>query len=148
MREWAHKSLAGGAAALAVAAMGIVLLAGCGGGEPARQSSPAVIKVTPTAASGVTVHARVGDTVVVSLAANPTTGYQWQFAPGDTFSIESSAYVADPNPGNLAGKGGTQIVTLKVTRAGTSDLTGRYVRPWETPSPSPAARVRVTISGS
>jgi inhibitor of cysteine peptidase len=147
MKQWAHGSLAAGAATLALAALGAALLAGCGGGEPAQQSSPATVKVTPTAASGTSVDARVGDTVVVSLEANPTTGYQWQFTAGDTFSIESSEYVPDPNPENLAGKGGTQIVTLTVTKTGTSDLIGRYVRPWETPSPSPAADVTVTIVG-
>ena len=77
--------------------------------------------------------------MVVSLDANATTGYEWQFTAGDTFTIEKSEYVPDPNPENVAGAGGTQVVTLKVTKAGTSDLTGTYVRPWETPSPSPAA---------
>ena len=114
----------------------MALLAGCGSGEPAAQSSPATIKVAPTAPTGTTVDAKVGDTVVVSLDANATTGYEWQFTAGDTFTIVSSKYVPDPNPDNLAGKGGTQVVTLKVTKAGTSDLTGQYVRSWETPSPS------------
>jgi predicted secreted protein len=148
MRERTHRGLAAGATALALAALGVALLAGCGGGEPGAQSSPATIKVAPTAPAGTTVDARVGDTVVVSLDANATTGYEWQFTAGDTFSIESSKYVSDPNPDNLAGKGGTQVVTLKVTKAGTSDLSGQYVRPWETPSPSPAADVTVTVVSS
>ncbi len=148
MRERAHRGLAAGAAALALVALGVALLAGCGSGEPAAQSSPATIKVAPTAPSGTTVDAKVGDTVVVSLDANATTGYEWQFTAGGTFSIESSKYVSDPNPDNLAGKGGTQVVTLKVTKAGSSDLSGQYVRPWETPSPSPAADVTVTVVGS
>ncbi len=148
MGQRTHRGPAAGAAALALAVLGVALLAGCGGGEPAAQSSPATIKVTPSAPAGTTVDAKVGDTVIVSLDANVTTGYEWQFTAGDTFSIESSKYVPDPNPDNLSGKGGTQIVTLKVTKAGTSDLTGRYVRPWESPSPSPAADVTVTIVGS
>jgi inhibitor of cysteine peptidase len=148
MREKTHKGLAAGAAALALAALGVAVLAGCGGGEPAPASSPKTIEVTPAAASGTSVDAKVGDTVVVSLEANPTTGYEWQFTAGDTFTVESSKYVADPNPDNLAGKGGTQVVTLKVTKAGTSDLTGSYVRAWETPSPSPAAAVTLTIVSS
>ena len=148
MSERTHRGLAAGAAALALAALGVALLAGCGGGEPAAQSSPATVKVAPTAPTGTSVDAKVGDTVVVSLDANATTGYEWQFTAGDTFTIESSKYVPDPNPDNLAGKGGTQVVTLKVTKAGTSDLTGQYVRPWETPSPSPAADVTVTVVSS
>ena len=140
-----HRGLAVGAAALALAALGVVLLAGCGGGEPAEQSSPRTITVAPTAPAGTTVDAGVGDTVVVSLDANATTGYEWQFTAGDTFTIEKSEYVSDPNTENVAGAGGTQVVTLKVTKAGTSDLTGTYVRPWETPSPSPAAEMTVTV---
>ena len=144
MAKRTHGGLAAGAAALA---LGLALLTGCGGGEPAEQSSPRTITVAPTAPAGTTVDARVGDTVVVSLDANATTGYEWQFTAGDTFTIQKSEYVPDPNPENLAGSGGTQVVTLKVTTAGASDLTGLYVRPWETPSPSPAAYTTVTIVG-
>lgn len=148
MRERTLRGLAAGAAAMALAALGALLLAGCGGGEPAASSSPTTIRIAPTAASGTSVAAKVGDTVIVSLDANATTGYEWQFTAGETFTIVGSTYVPDPNPDNLAGKGGTQVVTLKVTKAGTSDLLGRYVRPWETPSPSPAADVTVTITSS
>ena len=136
------------AAAAALAALAVALLAGCGGGEPAEQSSPRTITVAPTAPAGTTVEANVGDTVIVSLDANATTGYEWQFTGGDTFTIEKSEYVPDPNPDDLAGAGGKEVVTLKVTRAGTSDLTGVYVRPWETPSPSPAAQMTVTVVGT
>jgi len=148
MKQRTQRGLTAGAAALGLAALLAVVLAGCGSGEPAATSSPTTVRVTPAAVSGTSVNAKVGDTVVVSLDANPTTGYEWRFSAGDTFTIESSKYVPDPNPENLAGKGGTQVVTLKVTKAGTSDLTGSYVRPWETPSPSPAAAATVTVVSS
>ncbi len=128
--------------AVAVAAAG--LLAACGG----RTRLPAgakTIEVTPVAETGTTVEAAVGDKVVVSLEANATTGYEWQFTAGDTFAIESSEYVPDPNPSGMAGAGGTQVVTLKVTEAGSSDLLGFYVRPWETPSPDPQPDFQMTI---
>lgn len=142
-----HRRLAAGAAALALAALGGALLAGCGG-EPGEPGSPRTIEVAPTSPAGTTVAARVGDTVVVSLEANATTGYAWRFTAGDTFTIEKSEYVPDPDSEGLAGAGGTQVVTLRVTRAGTSDLTGVYERSWETPSPSPAAQMTVTVVGS
>ena len=70
----------------------------------------ATIEVTPPAEGATTtVDAAVGDTVVVSLAANATTGYEWTFTGGDTFTIEKSDYVPDPNPDELVGKGGTQV---------------------------------------
>jgi inhibitor of cysteine peptidase len=134
---------------LALAALGAALLVGCGSGQPAERSSPATIEVTPPAEGATTaVEAKVGDTVVVSLAANATTGYEWTFAGGDTFSIQKSEYVPDPNPEELLGKGGTQVVTLKVTEAGESDLTGTYARSWETPEPGAGPDVTVTITST
>jgi inhibitor of cysteine peptidase len=148
MERRTHRWPAAAAAALALAAIGVALLPGCGSGEPTAQSSPRTIAVAPTAATGITVEARVGDTVVVSLDANPTTGYAWTFAAGDTFTIVKSEYVPDPHPDELVGSGGTQVVTLRVTEPGTSDLTGYYARPWETPTPSPQPDVTVTVVGT
>jgi inhibitor of cysteine peptidase len=144
MEREMRAGLAMAAAALALAALGTALLAGCGGGEPSEASSPTTIRVTP-AGKTAAVDARVGDTIVVSVEANETTGYQWTFTAGDTFTIEKSEYVPDPNPDQLAGKGGTQVVTLKVTKAGESDLTGAYARSWETPSPAAGPDLTVTV---
>ena len=129
--------LAACSAALVLTAL---VAAGCGSEERAQ-----TVRISPDPGGSTSVSVGIGDTVVVSLAANATTGYAWQFTAGDTFTIEKSEYVPDPNPEGLAGAGGTQVVTLKVTSVGTSDLSGLYVRAWETPSPSPAARVTVTI---
>lgn len=149
MQTGARRRLAAGAAVLALAALGVALLAGCGSGEPVEQSSPATIEVTPPAEGASTVvEAGVGDTVVVSLAANATTGYEWTFSGGDTFTIEKSEYVPDPNPEELTGKGGMQVVTMKVTKAGESDLTGAYARDWETPAPDAGPDVTVTIKST
>jgi inhibitor of cysteine peptidase len=144
MARGRRRGLATGALVLALAALGAVL-AGCGSGEPAAASSPTTIRVTPAARTGTTVDARVGDTVVVSLEANVTTGYEWTFTAGDSFTIQKSAYVPDPNPDQLVGKGGTQVVTLTVTKAGVSDLLGTYARSWETPSPGAGPDMTVTI---
>ena len=40
-----------------------------------------------------------------------------------------------PDPDELVGVGGTQVVTIKVTEAGASDLGGTYARSWAPPSP-------------
>jgi len=143
MERGMRRGLAAGAAALALAALGVALLAGCG-----SDASGTTVRLTPPAKGSTSVAAKVGDTVVLVFEANPTTGYGWTFTPGDTFTIESSKYVPDPNPDNLAGKGGTQVVTLKVTKAGGSDLAGTYARSWETPSPAAAPDVTVTIKSA
>jgi predicted secreted protein len=145
MERSVRRAIATSAAVLALAALGAAALVGCGSGESAEASSPATIRATPAAKTGTTVDAKVGDTVILSFKANVTTGYEWTFTAGDTFTIEKSEYVPDPNPDQLAGKGGTQVVTLTVTKAGESDLTGTYARSWETPAPGAGADMTVTV---
>jgi predicted secreted protein len=131
---------------LAVAVTAAGLLAACGGSDEAPGGGE-TIEVTPVAETGTTVEAAVGDKVVVSLEANATTGFEWQFTAGETFIIESSEYVPDPSASDMVGAGGTQVVTLAVTEAGSSDLLGFYVRPWETPSPDPQPDFQMTVVG-
>jgi predicted secreted protein len=130
-----------GVAALALAALGAALLAGCGSGGASGQT----VRLSPEPKGSTSVAVKVGDTAILSFAANATTGYEWTFTAGDTFTIEKSDYVPDPNPDQLAGKGGAQVVTLKVTKAGESDLTGTYARSWETPAPGAGPDVTVTV---
>ena len=87
------------------------------------------------------VDAAVGDTIVVSLEANPTTGFTWKFTAGDTIEIVSSKYVPDPDSDEMAGAGGTEVVTVKVTKAGASDLTGTYRQQWNSPVAGRPARL-------
>ena len=135
------------AGALAVAALlAAASLAACGGGsDSGSTATPKTIEITPVAQTGTTTDAAVGDTIVVSLEANPTTGYSWEFSAGDTFEIVSSKYVPDPNPSNMAGTGGTQLVTLKVTKTGSSDLTGSYRQQWNSPSPDAQPDFSMTV---
>jgi predicted secreted protein len=128
---------------LALAALGAAQLTGCGGGGGGQ-----VVRISPDPQGSSEVAAKVGDTVIVSLAANATTGYEWTFAGGATFTIEKSEYVPEPNPEELLGTGGTQVVTLKVNEAGESDLTGTYARSWETPEPGAGPDVTVTIKST
>jgi len=120
-------------------------LAACGSSDGGSPATPKTIEITPVAQTGTTVDAAVGDTIVVSLEANPTTGYTWELTAGDTIEVVSSKYVADPNPDELAGAGGTQIVTLTVTKAGTSDLTGMYRQQWNSPSPGAQPDFSMTV---
>ena len=134
------------AAAVLLAAALLAACGGSGGGsDDGSPAAPKTIETTPVARTGTTVDAAVGDTIVVSLEANATTGYSWEFSAGDTFEIVSSEYVPDPNPSNLAGAGGTQLVTLKVTTAGSSDLTGTYRQQWSSPSPGAQPDFSMTV---
>lgn len=132
-------------AAVVVVAASATMLAACGSSQPSSSSTPQTIQITPVAQTGTTVDANVGDTIVVSLDANATTGYSWKFTAGDTFTIVSSKYVPSPAPSGMVGTGGTQVVTLKVTKAGQSDLTGTYRHQWETPSPGTQPDLVLTV---
>jgi predicted secreted protein len=118
------------------------LLGACGGGTPVL---PKIIEVTPVEMSGTRVEATVGDTIIVSLKANPSTGYAWKFTAGNTFEIVSSTYVSDPTTGPVTGAGGKQVLTLKVTKAGSSELTGNYGAPWMVPAPGAIPDFSMTV---
>ncbi len=72
---------------------------------------------------------KAGDRFVVELAANPTTGYQWQpaFDPaalklvGRDFSLAGAAM----------GGGGVEHFRFESLAAGTSQLSFAYQRSWE-----------------
>jgi inhibitor of cysteine peptidase len=80
------------------------------------------------------VVASVGDTIVLSLPENPSTGYSWQMTASDGLGAVSDNYVQG-NTGSalhpIVGAGGTHTWTYKVTMPGAQKITGIYKRPWE-----------------
>ena len=79
-----------------------------------------------------TIKAIVGKEFVVLLDANATTGYEWQLAnPIDDSLIRlvHSEYVPDKT--GLVGSGGKSIWTFKVVRSGKTQISFKYIRPWE-----------------
>jgi inhibitor of cysteine peptidase len=136
-------------ALVAAALLGAALLVACGGSSGTdAPASGATIRVAPDPHGTTTVDVKVGDTVVVELDANPTTGFSWKLTAGDTFEITDSKYVPDPDSQGMAGAGGTQVITLKVTRDGTSDLIGTYRQQWNSPSPGAQPDLTLTLVGT
>jgi inhibitor of cysteine peptidase len=88
--------------------------------------------VTLTATDdGRTVDLGAGDSVVLRLAENPTTGYQWALEPGsdDVLALQGSDYIGptSPNPG----AGGQRVFTFKAARGGSATVHLRLRRAWE-----------------
>ena len=86
-----------------------------------------------TSDKGSQVDVNVGQQIVIALDGNPSTGFTWEAKDLDTTMFEE---VGDPafnssNPGSV-GSGGTLTLTFKALKAGTSNLTLIYHRPWET----------------
>ena len=85
----------------------VLLLAACGKEAPAPQ------------------------TVTVTLASNPTTGFSWQAAQSEElFKIESS-YAGKDHPEGMVGVGGTETFILTPLKAGKTEVTFTYARAWE-----------------
>lgn len=90
-----------------------------------------------------------GDSVVISLKENPSTGYSWRFflEPEQQKIIAdiSETYKADNGSQKSVGAGGIKTFRFKAKHAGTITLTGYYYRPWETLDKDKADKVTYRI---
>ena len=121
-------------------------LAACGGTGGSSLAPPPAPPAAYTAADNhATVAARVGEQLTVTLAENPTTGYQWDMKAGPGLTLVSDQFIGpSPSPSPLEGAGGTHSWVFRANAAGTLTLTGLYVRPWEADGKS-AADFSLTI---
>ncbi len=92
-----------------------------------------VITVINQSQNGDTVNIKVGDTIDVQLAGNPTTGYTWRLlASSRSFPLQNEEYV--PDMPELAGSGGTYHFTFTAdafSLGHTFNLQFAYFRSWE-----------------
>jgi rhodanese-related sulfurtransferase len=72
-----------------------------------------------------------GQTVTVTLASNPTTGFRWEAAQDSALFAVRDCYVSRPQSAPVSGSGGWQTFVLTPTQAGTAQVSFTYVRPWE-----------------
>jgi len=76
---------------------------------------------------------RWSDFLIVSLCSNPTTGFKWELievTDQDVLVYESDEYVAPEDEG-VVGAAGKEVWTFNVLKAGSSNITMEYRRPWE-----------------
>jgi len=82
--------------------------------------------------NGKTVEMNAGDMLKISLAGNPTTGYNWYVSSVDTQVLTQ---VGDPSfvaSSNAMGAGGLVTLTFQAPIAGQTSLQLEYKRAWET----------------
>ena len=73
-----------------------------------------------------------GQTLVVTLEANPTTGYSWEVAePFDEQVLRQAGEPEFKQESDLIGAGGVQILRFEAVNAGQITLTLAYRRSWE-----------------
>jgi inhibitor of cysteine peptidase len=86
--------------------------------------------------SGKQVELSVGQSLVVTLESNATTGYSWALVQNSDDSVLSkigNEYVAPQT--TLVGAGGKEEWTFKALKQGTSTISMGYSRPWESTPP-------------
>jgi inhibitor of cysteine peptidase len=105
----------------------LVCLAGC-------QSISGQLKLTEED-SGKTIEVKAGDTFIVSLKENITTGYGWSFANLDEQFLQQQGEASYESDSDLIGAGGTATYTFKAINTGQTTLKLIYSRPFEPDNP-------------
>ncbi|OEC84826.1 MULTISPECIES: protease inhibitor I42 family protein [Methanobacterium] len=66
----------------------------------------------------------------ITLESNPSTGYKW-ISEFDSNSLKLVNETYIPDMPIRCGSGGYQIFTFKALKTGKTDLTMKYIMPWE-----------------
>jgi inhibitor of cysteine peptidase len=72
-----------------------------------------------------------GDTLLLSLESNPTTGYAWEIAEIDQSILREASHEYEAEASGLVGSGGHEIWRFDALAAGRTTLQLEYRRPWE-----------------
>ena len=117
----------------------------CGG----ETESPDAASVSPPWV-GPPIEATLGQDFTVSLKANPTTGYRWQFMPAEDPIVEPVGepefHLAETEPPHVVGGGGSEVWTFRPLRQGQQVIRMEYRRPWEdSGSAATVATYEVTV---
>jgi len=101
--------------------------------------------VLSDAAHGRAVPAQVGDTIVVELAENPTTGFRWTVTAIDTRALQAAGdeFRRDPRAG--VGGGGLRVFRFTARKRGTTSLELKLARSWESGSARAIFAVRLDL---
>ena len=70
-------------------------------------------------------------TVTFTLDSNPTTGYSWQVEQSEELFEVKSSYTAEETDKPVTGAGGEETITLVPLKAGKTEVTLTFARPWE-----------------
>lgn len=117
-----------------------ILLAACS----TAMAAPRVIALTG-ADAGRTVAAKRGDRLEVSLAGNPTTGYQWEAAADSSAWLKQVGQPEFKADSSLLGAGGVVTLRFEATQAGEAALKLIYHRSFEKDTP-PLNTFSVTVT--
>lgn len=99
-----------------------LIFTGCG---PAKEVE------VDASANGSQIDLHKGQTLVITLASNPTTGYQWEVIELDESILRQMGEAEFQSESDLPGSGGVEIFRFQAVSAGQAALELVYHRPWE-----------------
>ncbi|MEZ4521208.1 MAG: protease inhibitor I42 family protein [Thermomicrobiales bacterium] len=120
-----------------------LLLSGCITGDDDDGGTDPDLTLTNGDAGG-TFEVNEGDTIVVELESNPTTGYEWSVDELTPAVLTYTGSEYEPDEGDAVGQGGTQRLSFQAANPGQATLALKYWRSWEGDS-SIDQRYTVTI---
>ena len=90
---------------------------------------------------GHTVTISVNEEFVIALGSNQTTGYSWQESHDNSIlELVEKVYKEEAKKG-VVGAGGVEYFRFKALKAGETEITLVYKRPWEEPTPQDVTKV-------
>ena len=132
---------------LAVVVMMAAVLGACGSKDEGAGDNVATGDVTVTASGPAAL--KVGQTLVVTLASNPSTGYSWAISTAPDSAVLTQDGDLAYTPSNpdvvMPGSGGTESVRFTAAAVGTTTIVLDYRRPWETDVP-PVETVTIDVT--
>lgn len=83
--------------------------------------------------NGSRVEMQTGDTLVITLEGNITTGYQWELLPNNDniLQLQGEPEYVQKSAGKLMGAGGVYHFTFKAAKAGNTSVALKYYRSFE-----------------
>jgi inhibitor of cysteine peptidase len=113
-------------------------------GQPPQTSQTKPTITLTEKDTGATLQMRVGQTLLIQLPANPTTGYTWT-VNGSVAPLTKSGKTNYAANSSAMGAGGTQSLTFYAENTGTATITLDYRRPWENDPPAKTFTVTFTV---
>jgi len=101
--------------------LGTLLVAGCAPGGTKEYNSPSQ-----------PIEAKVGESFMITLESNPTTGYKWEASfDQNLLKLVKSEYKRDESKAGLVGAGGKEYFIFQGVKSGDAQIKMTYKRSWE-----------------
>ncbi|MEN6327175.1 MAG: protease inhibitor I42 family protein [Syntrophomonas sp.] len=98
--------------------------------------------------NGKSLTLKEGESFVLSLEGNPTTGYTWNLADSrddQILSLVDQGYQSS-TASKMVGQGGKNYWKFKALKAGSTEIKLNYARPWESVQPLKTFQLKVIIN--